>query len=76
MQQSSTSENDRFLRIWQICGDPDRGVEPIFPISRAAWWQGVAEGRFPAGILLTPRTRVWRASDIRDLVARVSAEAG
>jgi prophage regulatory protein len=69
MQQSSIPENDRFLRIWQITGDPKRGVEPIFPISRAAWWAGVADGRFPAGILLTARTRVWKASDIKALVA-------
>jgi prophage regulatory protein len=69
MQQSSTQVNDRFLRIWQITGDPRRGVEPIFPISRAAWWAGVADGRFPAGVLLGPRTRVWKSSDIKALVA-------
>jgi predicted DNA-binding transcriptional regulator AlpA len=75
MQQFPSPDNDRFLRIWQICGDPKRNAEPIFPISRAAWWAGVAEGRYPAGILLSPRTRVWRASDIKALVASISAEA-
>jgi len=61
-----------FLRIWQICGDKKRDVAPIIPICRSAWWKGVASGRFPAGVLLGPRTRVWRVEDIRALIANAS----
>ena len=43
-------------------------VLAIVPISRAAWWRGVAEGRFPAAIKLGPRTTAWRASEISKLV--------
>ena len=43
-------------------------VLAIVPVSRAAWWRGVAEGRFPAAIKLGPRTTAWRASEISKLV--------
>lgn len=57
-----------FLRIWQICGDPKRGTPPLFPISRSTWWAGVKSGKFPPGVLLGPRTRVWEATQIRTLI--------
>jgi prophage regulatory protein len=62
-----------FLRIWQITGDPKRGAAPIFPISRSAWWAGVASGKYPKGVLLGTRTRVWTAESIRNLIATTSA---
>jgi prophage regulatory protein len=40
------------------------------PVSRSAWWAGVASGRFPRPLKLGPRTTVWRASDIRALLER------
>ena len=38
-------------------------------VSRSYWWKGVKEGRFPAGIKLSSRVTVWRASDIDSLIA-------
>lgn len=38
------------------------------PVSRAAWWSGVREGKFPAAIKLGPRTTCWRSSDIDALI--------
>lgn len=38
------------------------------PVSPSAWWRGIQEKRFPAGIKLGPRTTAWRASDIDDLI--------
>ena len=38
------------------------------PISRSAWWLGVKEGKYPAGIKLSPRVTVWRSSDIDALI--------
>ncbi len=37
------------------------------PVSRSAWWNGISEGRFPAGIKLSQRTTAWRISDIDEL---------
>ena len=39
------------------------------PVSRAAWWNGIKDGRFPAGIKLGPKTTCWRKSDIDKLIA-------
>ncbi len=45
-------------------------VLKVFPVSKSTWWSGIAAGRFPRGIKLSPRVTVWRASDIRELIAR------
>ena len=58
---------DRFLRLKDIIGDKKSGVTPIIPISKSAWWAGVASGRFPKPCKLG-RVSVWRASDIAKLI--------
>jgi prophage regulatory protein len=63
-----------YLRIRQVLGDRKRGILPLIPICRSAWYKGIREGRYPAGVLLAPKTRVWRAEDIRDLITSTSAE--
>lgn len=64
------NETPRFLRIRQILGDPraEPPVPPMIPVSRSAWWAGIASGRFPAGIKLGARLTVWRAEDIHALI--------
>ena len=44
-------------------------VLQLIPVSKSAWWQGVKEGRFPQPLKLGPRTTVWRAEDLRKLIA-------
>lgn len=46
-------------------------VLQIIPVSRSAWWQGIRDGRFPAGIKIGPNTTVWRQSDIHELCERL-----
>lgn len=55
-----TDRPESFLR--------DKQVLLRMPISRAAWWLGVKEGRYPAGIKLSPRITVWKSSDIDQLI--------
>lgn len=59
-----------FLRERQILGDPlaHPHLPAIIPVSRSTWWRGVRSGKFPAPVKLGPRTTVWRARDIFDLV--------
>lgn len=64
-----------YLRIAQIVGDPKKNIPAIIPVSRATWWAGVASGRFPAGVLLGPRTRAWNVESIRALVAEMGQPA-
>jgi hypothetical protein len=59
-----------YVRIWQIIGDPKRGIPPVIPISRSAWWAGVAEGRYPKSVKLSERCTVWRVEDIRAMLGQ------
>lgn len=55
-----------FLRLKQILS--------VIPVSRSTWWNGVRSGRYPQPIrALGERITVWRAEDIRALMAAVSA---
>ena len=47
---------------------PRQSIEALIPISRAAWWNGVKEGKYPKPIKLGSRTTVWRESDVLALV--------
>lgn len=49
-----------FLRLPQILS--------IIPISKSSWWEGCRTGRFPKPVKLGPRTTVWRAEDIAELI--------
>ena len=51
---------DCLLKVGQIL--------TIIPVSRAGWWAGVREGRFPQPLKLGPRTTCWRSADILKLV--------
>ena len=56
-----------FLRLSQVL--------QIIPVSKSSWYAGVAEGRYPKPIPLGPRAKAYRASDIRELVGKLEAEA-
>ncbi len=59
-----------FVRIQDIIAPNG----PI-PVGRSTWWAGVKDGRFPKPVKLGPRITVWRAEDIRALVAKGRADA-
>jgi len=63
--------SNRFLRIWQIIGDRERGCDPIIPVSRSHWWAGVKAGKYPAPVKLGARTTAWRSDDIDRLIAEL-----
>lgn len=42
----------------------------LIPVSAATWWEGVKSGRYPQPVK-HGRATLWRAEDIRDLVARI-----
>ena len=58
----------QLLRLTQIIGDKQKGIEPLIPIGRSSWWNGVKTGRFPQPIKLGNRTTLWRKSDIDALI--------
>lgn len=62
--------SDRFLRLNQVIGDKRQGISPIIPVSRTAWYAGIAAGVYPEPIKLSGgRTSAWRESEIQAVVA-------
>ncbi len=43
-------------------------IQPLIPVSRASWWNGIKAGKYPPGHRITSRTTVWRESDIFRLI--------
>jgi predicted DNA-binding transcriptional regulator AlpA len=41
-------------------------------VSKAAWYAGIKEGRYPKPVKLSEKTSAWRASDIEMLVERLN----
>jgi len=59
-EQPSRPPDLTLLRLPQVLA--------LIPIARSTWWKGVKEGRFPAPVMIGPRTAAWRLSDIKALV--------
>ena len=50
----------------------ERDVIERLAIGRSTWWQHVKAGRAPAGVLLGPKTRRWRESEIDAFIDSLS----
>jgi len=61
------NEPEGFMRLPEVLR--------IIPISKTAWWEGIREGRYPAGIKLAPRTTAWKTSDIRKLCDELGSQS-
>jgi prophage regulatory protein len=46
----------------------------VLQISKSSFMNGVKEGRYPAGQLLTPRTRVWDVKEVRSMLETIKGE--
>lgn len=77
MENQAILPETGFLRINQILGDPNSNppTPAIIPVSRASWWAGVADGRYPPAVKLGPRTTAWRVCDIIELVKKLGGES-
>lgn len=65
-----------YLRIWDIIGDRKRGINPLIPVSRTTWLNGVREKIYPQPIKLNGgRITVWKRSDILELLKNMSKAA-
>jgi prophage regulatory protein len=54
-------EDQAFVRLPTVLG--------VYPVSKAEWWKGVREKRYPAPVQLAKRISAWRVGDIRKLLA-------
>ncbi len=71
----ATLPDTGYVRLPQIIGDPDSDppTPAIIPISKSAWWDGIAKGKYPKGEKLGPKTTVWRVEKIRALLEERAA---
>ncbi len=67
MTEASTTPRPRLLRCKTVLAD-------YFPVSRSAWYQGIAKGIYPAPVQLSERSVAWRESDILDLLERLASQ--
>lgn len=45
-----------------------KDVLRLIPISKSSWFEGIKKGKYPAGHLLSERTRVWKESELRAII--------
>jgi prophage regulatory protein len=62
-----------FLRLKQIIGDKKTNTPALIPISRSAWWLGIRNEIYPAGVKLGPRTTAWSVEAIRALIVATNS---
>lgn len=48
-------------------------VLSIIPVSRSAWYLGVAKGKYPSPIKLGERTAVYKLADIKKLLSDLNS---
>jgi predicted DNA-binding transcriptional regulator AlpA len=68
LSTNGVTKMNKLLRVRDIVRDKKSGTFGYLPISKSAWWQGVAEGKYPQPIKLGPKTTCWRESDILALI--------
>ncbi|SCX20202.1 hypothetical protein DSM25558_2701 [Agrobacterium sp. DSM 25558] len=59
-----------YVRLQQIL----RPQGPL-PISKSGFWAGVKSGKYPPARKISERVTVWRAEDIRALIAKIEKTA-
>jgi len=66
-----------FIRLPAIIGNQKSTppIQPLIPISRTSWLDGVKSGKFPKPVKLGARSVAWRVADIRALVERLGGAA-
>jgi prophage regulatory protein len=64
------------LRLKHIIGDARANppIKPIIPVSKTAWWKGVAEGKYPQPIKISEKVTVWRSDQIEALIDQLCSQ--
>jgi len=44
----------------------------IIPVSKASWYNGMRDGKYPKPVKLSVRSVAWKSADIEDLISRLS----
>jgi len=66
-QALSDPDDEGFLRL--------REVLRRIPVSERTWWRGIAAGRYPRPVKLSPNVDGWSVKAIRRLCAELAEES-
>lgn len=69
----TTLPAEGFVRLSQILGS--KSTPGPLPISRSTLWLWVKQGKFPPGLKLSERVRVWPVSEVREIIANAAKKA-
>jgi len=59
---------DKLISLKHIVTDAQKNWQGLLPISKATWYRGISEGRYPKPIQISPGRSAWRLSDIENLI--------
>ena len=66
---NSTLPDKGYVRLEQIIGNRRKGIVGVIPISRATWYAGIKDGRFPPPEKrFGKRISVWNVKVIQELI--------
>lgn len=78
---ATTTKKPRTIQTYKPAPLPAEGfvrlptILSVLQISKTSFINGVEAGRYPKGILLSPRTRVWPVEQIPELIDDIKREA-
>ena len=59
--------SSKYVTLEEIIGNPKKQIKGMYPCSPLTWWKGVALGRFPRPIVLSPTNFVWNYDEVSRL---------
>jgi len=62
----------KLLRIYDIIGSKEDGIEPLIPVSKSTWWAGVRSGRFPKAVKVSSRVTCWKEDEVLSYIASLT----
>jgi prophage regulatory protein len=65
----------RFYRLDEVIGNRKKGIPPIIPVSKASWYAGIKDGRYPRPFRLSERSAAWLSTDIEALISTLTGGA-
>mgnify|MGYP007022659601 CR=1 FL=1 len=63
-----------FLRIWDVCDCNKPGKNPLIPVGRTKWLEGVKLGIYPSPIKIG-KSNCWKSEDIKKLIIELGQTA-
>lgn len=70
---TSAAQKQKVINLDQPGFQRIDGVLTIIPVSRAAWYEGIAEGRYPSGVQIGKRSVAWSNESLKQLISDLTS---